>query len=35
MAAHRANALLVILSDALETGFSGVYLDHEPLKVWL
>ena len=33
MAAHRANTLLAILSNALETGFSEVFPDREPLKV--
>ena len=33
MAAHRANTLLAILSNALETGYSEVYPDREPLKV--
>jgi hypothetical protein len=33
MAAHRANNLLAILSNALETGFSEVSPKHEPLKV--
>ncbi|KAH9988133.1 hypothetical protein BJV77DRAFT_1061467 [Russula vinacea] len=32
MAAHRANTLLAILSNALETGYSEVYPDREPLK---
>ena len=33
MAAHRANTLLAILFNALETGYSEVYPDREPLKV--
>ncbi|KAI0297435.1 hypothetical protein BC826DRAFT_166673 [Russula brevipes] len=32
MAAHRANSLLAILPNALETGFSEVSLEPEPLK---
>ena len=33
MAANRANTLLEILPSALETGFSQVFPDPEPLKV--
>jgi hypothetical protein len=33
MAAHRANTLLVIFPNALETGFSEVFPEREPLKV--
>ena len=33
MAAHRASALLAILPVALQTGYSEVFPDHEPLKV--
>jgi hypothetical protein len=33
MAAHRASALLEILPNALETGFSKVAPELEPLKV--
>jgi len=33
MAAHRANSLLAILPNALETGFSEVSPEREPLKV--
>jgi hypothetical protein len=33
MAAHRANSLLAILPNALETGFSEVFPEYEPLKV--
>jgi hypothetical protein len=33
MAAHRANSLLAILPVALETGYSDVVPDLEPLKV--
>ena len=33
MAAHRANTLLGILPNALETGFSEVFPESEPLKV--
>ena len=33
MAAHRANSLLAILPNALETGFSEVVPEPEPLKV--
>ena len=33
MAAHRANTLLAILPNALETGFSDVFPEREPLKV--
>lgn len=35
MAAHRANTLLSILPNALETGFSEVFPENEPLKVRL
>ena len=35
MAAHRANTLLAILPNALETGFSEVFPEREPLKVRL
>ena len=34
MAGHRANTLLGILLNALETGFSEVFPEPEPLKVW-
>ena len=33
MAAHRANTLLAILPNALETGFSDIFPEREPLKV--
>lgn len=33
MAAHRANSLLAILPVALETGYSEVVPELEPLKV--
>jgi hypothetical protein len=33
VAAHRANSLLAILPNALETGFSEVTPEREPLKV--
>jgi hypothetical protein len=33
VATHRANSLLAILPNALETGFSEVYPEREPLKV--
>ena len=33
MAAHRANSLLAILPIALETGYSEVVPELEPLKV--
>ena len=33
MAAHRANSLLAILPVALETGYSEVVPEFEPLKV--
>jgi hypothetical protein len=33
MAVHRANCLLAILPDALETGFLEIFPDREPLKV--
>lgn len=33
MAAHRANSLLAILPNALESGCSEVFPEREPLKV--
>lgn len=33
MAAHRASALLTIVPVALQTGYSEVFPEHEPLKV--
>ena len=33
MAAHRANTLLAVLPNALETGLSEVFPEREPLKV--
>lgn len=34
MAMHRVNSLLVILPNALETGFSEIDPEPVPLKVW-
>ena len=35
MAAHRADTLLAILGNALETGFSECFPERKPLKVRL